>query len=48
MTSFLPAHSPFEESGPAFADLREAAAKAAAGQRLDRRDAEALDRKSVV
>ena len=42
MTSFLPAHSPFEESGPAFADLREAAAKAAAGQRLDRRDAEAL------
>ena len=31
MTSFLPAHSPFEESGPAFADLREAAAKAAAG-----------------
>ena len=29
--NFAPAHSPFEESAPEFADVREAAALAAAG-----------------
>ena len=33
--NFAPAHSPFEENAPEFADVREAAALAAAGQRLD-------------
>ena len=32
--NFAPAHSPFEESAPEFADVREAAALAAAGQRV--------------
>ena len=40
--NFAPAHSPFEENAPEFADVREAAALAAAGQRLDRAAAEAL------
>ena len=40
--NFAPAHSPFEESAPEFADVREAAALAAAGQRLDRAAAETL------
>ena len=42
MSTFTPAHSPFEEESPAFADVREAAALAASGQRLDRTAAEAL------
>jgi len=42
VSTFTPAHSPFEEESPAFADVREAAALAASGQRLDRTAAEAL------
>ena len=42
MSTFTPAHSPFEEESPAFADVREAAALAVSGQRLDRSAAEAL------
>ena len=42
MSTFTPAHSPFEEENPAFADVREAAALASSGQRLDRTAAEAL------
>ncbi len=39
---FAPAHSPFDDCGPDFADVAAAAGKAAAGERLERRDAEAL------
>ncbi|MDE5879986.1 MAG: dehypoxanthine futalosine cyclase, partial [Desulfovibrio sp.] len=39
---FAPAHSPFDDEGPAYADVAAAARKAAAGDRLDRQDAEAL------
>ncbi len=46
--NFAPAHSPFEESAPEFADVREAAALAAAGQRLDRAAAETLYRKASL
>jgi len=39
---FAPAHSPFEETGSQYADVREAARLVAGGQRLDRPAAEAL------
>ena len=42
MSTFLPAHSPFDEQGADFEDVRKAAAMAASGQRLDRAAAEAL------
>ena len=46
--NFAPAHSPFEENAPEFADVREAAALAAAGQRLDRAAAEAILARAAV
>ena len=42
MSTFLPAHSPFDEQGAEFEDVRKAIALAASGQRLDRAAAEAL------
>jgi len=42
VSMFLPAHSPFDEQGADYADVRQAAAMAASGQRLDRAAAEAL------
>ena len=42
MSTFLPAHSPFDEQGADFEDVRKAVAMAASGQRLDRAAAEAL------
>ena len=42
MSTFFPAHSPFDEQGAEFEDVRQAAALAASGQRLDRAAAEAL------
>ena len=39
---FAPAHSPFEENGSQYADVREAASMVAQGQRLGREAAEAL------
>ena len=42
MNTFTPAHSPFDEQGAEYADVRQAAALAAAGKRLDRAAAEAL------
>ena len=39
---FAPAHSPFEDSAPPYADVAAAARKAAAGERLGRPEAEAL------
>ena len=40
MSTFFPAHSPFDEQGAEFEDVRQAAALAASGQRLDRAAAE--------
>ena len=42
MSTFLPAHSPFDEQGAEFEDVRKAIALSASGQRLDRAAAEAL------
>ena len=42
MSTLSPAHSPFDEQGAEFEDVRQAAALAASGQRLDRAAAEAL------
>lgn len=39
---FAPAHSPLDDCAPEFADAAAAAEKAAAGERLNRQDAEAL------
>ena len=40
--NFAPAHSPFDDDAPPYDDVAAAAQKAAAGERLQRQDAEAL------
>ena len=44
MSTFFPAHSPFDEQGAEFADVRQAAALVASGQRLDRAAEDAVAR----